>query len=324
MKKENRLVVVGDIHDNSIWGLARPGFQPSINSVVPETTLRIWLWEKWLDFCEFANRKPITHIVYNGDLVDGYNEKASGVGSWSASKKDWILTFMDLEKELSGTRNIQKFVTGGSRYHEGWSRGLNIQDEIATELNCGFNLDYDCWIQGHLIKIRHQSGRGSVVNPDLMIKNELKYMERAFRQGKCLKADMMIFNHLHIYNRWEDEGFVGIINGCWQGTTDFQARNSGFCVPSIGGLIVDFEDGDIQPHFRKYSLPLEITSSLDQSEITEVLKRQEEDMMANFNKTIPLPPIDTKSTLRKNKEAGLFRDLNKSKLKGKKEALRVK
>jgi hypothetical protein len=288
--KWKRLIVVGDLHPNSIWGNARPGFNAG-TTVVPTTPLREWLWACWLNFCVYVNQLPITHVFWNGDITDGFNEKTAGIGSWSPNKEDWKNAFYDLRSELIKGSKPTEVILMGTGAHTGIYRGINVEEEIASKLEIPYETKIEMSLDGFWIFCQHQAGGVSLINPESLLQREVNQMSKAVRRGERIKPHVMIYNHVHLYRRWGDGDVEAFINGCWCGITDYQARKSGFVQPSIGGLIIDVEDGELKIHFKRYAMPIDIASTINEEEVKEALRRRE--IESNGFGATPLHPTLT-------------------------------
>jgi hypothetical protein len=289
------MVIDGDVHDNSLWGMARPGFDagtPEKPVIVPVTPLRVWQWKCWLDFCNFANKKPINYDVWNGDITDGYSFRTKGIGSWSPDKEDWKRAFMDIRKELvKDAKPITVFVHGTGP-HFGYERGLSTEQEISDDVVGSICVPhYEMSLNGFALHIEHSGGSVSLINPESTLQREVRAMERRLRRGEGMKIDLLICNHIHMYREWGDGDVKAIINGCWQGITPYMSTKGGFNVPSIGGLVIDANEDGLLVQERLYKMPMNLISTLNTEEIKEILERRkrEDDVVNSFNAD-PLPP----------------------------------
>lgn len=275
LKLKARIVIANDIHTNSTWGLSPPNMILS-NGTIPDTPLRRFLWDSWKKFSDLANKKPISLIIYNGDLADGFCDKTAGIGTWSPDKNDWIDSFKRVHEVLTRNKDIPTVVTMGTGYHLGTQRGLDMDKEIAYAIGATYKRTYVCEMEGYLFDISHQAGGISLINPESMLQREIKQMEHAVRLHKIVPPDAIIRAHVHTYKRLDDAGITTVINGCWCGITDYLARKSNFVIPDIGGIIIDIYDG-IRPiiNYIGFRYPRELAQELSDEEIDHIFERIE-------------------------------------------------
>ncbi len=313
-RKNWRAVIINDLHNNHNYGLSRPGMILRSGGRIPSTPWREWLWGSWLDFCDYANQEEINKIVYNGDTADGFNDKSAGIGSWSPDKEDWKNAFQDTHMELTKRRKVEKTViTMGSGFHTGSQRGINMDEECASKINAEYHPTYDLELGGFWFKVQHQSGGVSLINPESALQRELRNQAEFQRQliqtlneqfelyGKGY--DGLFLGHVHFYSEIRKTGWVGVINGCWQGKTDYMIRKSAILQPHIGGIIIDVVEGRRHPNIEwvSYPIPPHLWTTLDQEEILRIEERRK-NTQSSFDRSAVVAYQNTLQRVQPGKE----------------------
>lgn len=275
-----RIVVVGDLHIGSIWGLIPLGKYHKLRDgtlLASHNNLQKFISERFEDFCDFVHigRTP-DEIVYNGDWTDGFCEKSAGIGIWSVDKEDWINVAEMLHSLLTKDKKIKTHTIGGSGYHAGIRRGLNLDEECANRMKTIWHRHKLNLTQfGYLIQIMHQTAGISIINPANMLRRAIEFA-RKFRTK--LRPDFIIRNHTHFHYIFGDDEITAMLNGCWEGISDYMSRKSGYTKPSIGGIIIDFykvgDKIDMQPYYHGYPIPEELLDELDDNEVEKILERR--------------------------------------------------
>src|SRR5713226_3110815 len=65
------ILVLGDIHIGSIYGLLPPDFVSSDGAEKPQNEGQKYLWECWQDMKRRTAKFAIGSVVINGDLIEG-------------------------------------------------------------------------------------------------------------------------------------------------------------------------------------------------------------------------------------------------------------
>ena len=69
------ILVIGDIHVGSIYGLLPPDFVSSDGSEKPQNEGQKYLWECWQDMKRRTAKFAIDTVIVNGDLIEGKQPK---------------------------------------------------------------------------------------------------------------------------------------------------------------------------------------------------------------------------------------------------------
>src|SRR5437763_16751146 len=69
------ILVIGDVHVGSIYGLLPPDFVSSDGSEKPQNAGQEYLWRCWQDMKRRAAKFTIDSVVINGDLIEGKQPK---------------------------------------------------------------------------------------------------------------------------------------------------------------------------------------------------------------------------------------------------------
>jgi hypothetical protein len=92
------ILVLGDVHIGSIYGLLPPDFVSSDGSEKPQNEGQKYLWNCWQDMKWRAAKFAIDSVVVNGDLIEGKQPKqkcseirrrAMNIRQWPANHLVW-------------------------------------------------------------------------------------------------------------------------------------------------------------------------------------------------------------------------------------------
>jgi len=272
-----RIVVMGDLHIGSIWAvIPLNGWKLRDGTILaPQNELQKWISECFQDFNLLIGIPD--EIVYNGDWTDGFCDKTAGIGIWSVDKEDWKDVAKILHEMVTKGKDVKTYVLNSSAYHAGSQRGVNMDEEIAKIIGAEFR-PHKLFLNhfGYLIQIQHQNQGISIINPSNMLKRDI---ENAKLHRIKHRPDLLIRNHQHIHSELVLHDLRAIGNGCWQGITDYIARKSGFTMPSIGGIIIDFYqlNGKIYmfPYYVGFKIPEELLDYIEGDDMVKVLEKRE-------------------------------------------------
>jgi len=240
-----RILIIADTHCGSLGGLTHPYYQSKNKN---QDQKRAWNF-----FINGIKKyKPFTHIICNGDLIDGKGIKNS---------KDQLTTDRELQVEmfckiLQEITTINKhplkyYFTRGTPSHTSQD-GEDWENLIAKQFpnpDGEVNIDnsYLIEIGGKVFHLKHKVGRSNVPwsKPSPLIRSAtLKLLEEVWTDQ--IKADIFIRSHVHYYTYIKLHGLTMITSPCLQywssygqkeceGTIDF-----GFLVCEINNKNVNW------------------------------------------------------------------------------------
>jgi len=254
--KRTRIIVIGDIHTGSIFGLQHPSSIPDDK----KNDFSEWIFKSWEDFCLKYNNPD--YLLLIGDLADGSQAKNLGVDAITTDTDEQVRMVKELLMMLIGDKT-KIYGINGSGYHGGLGQGTCIDRRATESVNGEFKgnvFEFD--IANEKIQISH-GGTGSMVNPSTYIQREIKLSKEDAQKRKEKGATILIRGHQHrFYTIQDDAGILGILNGCWQRRTPFMERMSVNVTPSFGATIIDIEDGIVKPYRADYFLPETVRQSM--------------------------------------------------------------
>ena len=251
-----KLVVLGDIHIGSLYGLC----PPNEISESKKTIFHSWVWDRWNEFCE--KHKNPDYLILIGDIIDGNQSIDKGVNSITTSITEQTKIASEVLKMIIG-ENTKVYGVCGSNYHIGSKGGVNgdkqVIDMIAGEYK-GTKFEFD--IGGHRIQLQHKVS-GGIVNVATGLQRELKLARENSVKCRKICPNILIRAHRHVaYHIHDDCGMIGILNGCWQYTTPFMENMSSNISPNIGATIIELENGTPKVYREEYNIPEEVIDEM--------------------------------------------------------------
>lgn len=129
--KKMSIVVVGDTHIGSIYGLAHPTHIADNRN----NAFLKWNFECWTDFCK--KYKNPDYLILIGDLADGSQVMTYGVDALVTDTDEQVEMARLLISMLVGDRT-KIYGINGSGYHAGERQATNIDRRIIEVLNGEF------------------------------------------------------------------------------------------------------------------------------------------------------------------------------------------
>lgn len=216
-----------------------------------------WLWECWLDFCKSIPKGSIG--VFNGDAVDGVNLKNGAVVSYE--RADQINIATEVLSKFAERCSVV-YTVFGTEWHE-YTSGKDLVQVVYNLRERGYNVKLprqEVWLElyGQLIHIAHHrattsapSSKGTPLARSLV---EMLF-EAPKRNG--VYPNVVIRAHAHDPGYlWTEHG-LSIGQPSWQYKTFFAWKKVPAAVPSIGGMLLDW-DGEqwrVRPKLYRASGP---------------------------------------------------------------------
>jgi len=267
------ILVVGDLHVGSIYGMLPPDFVSSDGAEKPQNDGQKYLWDCWQDMKTKAAKFSIDSVVVNGDLIEGKQakQKASELTLVAPNDQESAAVFVlrDLRNwlEKNTRRTVPFFIVQGTEYHEG--RGAEELESIAGRIqgetiksnfsgrHCKEVLDLD--IGGTVLNFAHHLGGGSGFTRSGSLDAEALWCQVTSSKGQAIAADLIVRSHLHYYMHVEHVNRHAFLCPCWQLQTRFARHRSAYkLIPDIGALIFH-----INPEGKKHGIdPIAFTKLL--------------------------------------------------------------
>ena len=246
------ILVIGDLHVGSIYGMLPPDFVSSDGAEKPQNDGQKYLWECWQDMKTKAARFSIDSVVVNGDLIEGKQPKqrASELTLVAPNDQESAAVFLmrDLRNwiEKNTGRQVPFFFVQGTEYHEG--RGAEELESIAARVQ-GANIDsnfsgrhckevLDLDMGGTVLNFAHHLGGGSGFTRSGSLDAEALWCQITSSKGQAVAADLIVRSHLHFFMHVEHTGRHAFLCPCWQLQTRFARHRSAYkLMPDIGALI---------------------------------------------------------------------------------------
>src|SRR5438128_419235 len=137
-KTTRNILVLGDLHIGSMYGLLPPDFVSCDGSERPQNEGQKYLWECWEDLKRRAAKFSIDSVVVNGDVIEGKQpkQKASELTLVAPNDQEAAAVFLlrDLRNwiEKNTGREVPFYFIQGTEYHEG--RGAEELESVAARV----------------------------------------------------------------------------------------------------------------------------------------------------------------------------------------------
>jgi hypothetical protein len=267
------LLVIGDLHVGSMYGLLPPDFISSDGSEKPQNPAQIYLWACWQDMKRKAARFNIDSVVVNGDAIEGRQpkQKASELTLIAPNDQESAAVFLlrDLRNwlEKNSGREVPFYIVQGTEYHDG--RGAEELESIAARIkgasvssnftgrHCKEVLDLD--IDGVIVNFAHHLGGGAGFTRSGNLDAEALWNQITASKGQSVPADLIVRSHLHYFGHVEHTNRHAILCPCWQIQTRYARHRSAYkLMPDIGALIFH-----VNPQAKRFGLdPIAFTKLL--------------------------------------------------------------
>jgi len=262
MKTKTRIIIIGDTHIGSVFGLAN-------RSSVPKDRDNAWLqwvYEAWTDFCTRYNSPD--YLLLIGDLADGTQIKTHGVDALVTDTDEQVCMARDLLQMIIG-KNTKIYGVNGSGYHGGEGQATCIDRRIIEILGGEYKgnlFEFD--IGDEKIQMTHGGAGAGLMALHSYILREIALSKMDAQSRRIKGSTILLRGHQHRAFMAQDEaGIWGILNGCWQYTTPFCLKKSANVSPTIGATIIDIENGVAKIFRKKYPIPENVRQEMNGYEI---------------------------------------------------------
>lgn len=257
-----RVLLWGDSHCGSVVGLTPPQFQHKYtNNPKSEEHRTLNKWAKLQNECwnwyvrEVNSLKPIDHLFYLGDGIDGNGHRSGGTELITTDRKVQVRMCIEAIEVVEAKKMTMVY---GTPYHTGQAEDFEV--DIATYFSCKIGGHEWDEISGCMFDLKHK--QSNCKNPATSIWNEMVDQREWAELGEQPKADVLVRAHNHRFCIIKLEGCTGISIPALQAYgTKFGARQCSRKV-QFGLVTVDvWPDGEITEHIRIAKLAGHITHS---------------------------------------------------------------
>lgn len=247
MKGVETILVVSDLHVGSVYGLMPPTFRSTSGCSVSANPGQVYLWERWNEFLSLVPKR-VDAVVFNGDLIDGAQPRQRGTELCFPTLSDQVDACLDVIAPLL-SKSKKHIVVAGTEYHDG--RAAEELESLAARIGAienptGFGrrtfeaVDID--VGGVVINFSHGISVASGLYRATPADREGVWSALAGKDGKALRADVVVRAHAHIFVHVEHASKHIVINPCWQLQTRYMRKNSAYrTLPDIGATLIHID-----------------------------------------------------------------------------------
>ncbi len=260
------LIVVSDLHVNSTVGLCPPDMELPDGGAYQPNKFQQWLWGNWLHFCKWTARFPNRAVLLNGDVVQGIHTRRDAQIITTSKTLMRRAAIQVVEPLLDGAGEI--FFNIGTEFHD--DLGGDDIEEIAKNFDVkpdGETGRYARWvlwlsIQGKLIHATHHISVAGVY-PTTPPARAWKLAKELHVDGGLPLPDVMIRSHVHRFGIYPDSnGRILYTTPAWQLKNAYIWKRNPLAIPSIGGMALWVEDGEIKCLTQRYPVPFSSPTAL--------------------------------------------------------------
>lgn len=266
-KSPANVLVVSDLHTGSIYGLAVPGFRLASGARLSLTDGQQWLWDRWVQMGRDVKRAvgQVDAVVVNGDVIDGRQEAQRGTELCAPLLEDQAgLAAAALEHLIRQVGSPKVFGVHGTEYHD--QRAGEYADRVFSAVGAtpyrgsgtgrcssdSLNLEAG----GKILNFAHGIGVTSGMFRSTALDREALFATLAAREGRAVKADVIVRSHVHTFVHLELPHKHAVITPCWQLQTRFMRSRSVYrMLPDIGAVLLTVSPSAVQVHKLLYPLP---------------------------------------------------------------------
>ncbi len=255
-----RVLLWGDAHCGSHVGLTPPAYQTKyIENPKTEEHRTLNKWAKLQKECWnwYVNKvemlKPIDHLFYLGDGIDGTGHRSGGTELIHTDRKVQVQMAIEAMEQVEADKVTMVY---GTPYHTGQAEDFEM--DIASHFKCKIGGHEWVGINECTFDLKHK--QGNCKNPTTGIWNEIVDNREWAVLGEQPKANVLIRGHTHRFCIIKQEDCIGITIPALQAYgTKFGARQCSRKV-QFGLVALDvWPDGVIVEHVHIAKLAGHIT-----------------------------------------------------------------
>jgi predicted phosphodiesterase len=234
MAKSKRVLVLSDIHSGSIKAVKPHCWETEDGTELINNSLQDFILEHWMELAHQIGR--VEHLVLNGDLCDGVNRKAQGMGLWTTDRLEQAKACAALVK-MFDAKKIS--VINGSGYHTDDNPSLDAL--VARELNCKFYPELKLEVDKINFHFCHKVGTSSSAwfyRPTPVAR---EMMLAALTKEEYGGIDILVRSHAHYFVAVRYPHSLGVITPCWKGRDVHAAQQTLAYTPALGAVYFDVQ-----------------------------------------------------------------------------------
>jgi predicted phosphodiesterase len=227
------VLAISDMHPGSKVSAIPPGFKDENNQEIVRSPLNIFLWNKWCEMCNWANKKKVDIVILCGDCgSDGKNYKSSGLGQITTD----LTRQTDLALEMLSKINCDTYVgVNGSFYHVGdnnntdkillqrlGDKGKNV---YTKEGNLHFDDDLAITIENVRLHVRHWTNQTKSLFMYRGTPLARQLMQLAQSEKEMGRFDLILRGHVHYYFGVFTGSKLAMTLPAWQGRYSYVKRS---------------------------------------------------------------------------------------------------
>ena len=234
-----KILIIGDMHVGSDVAIMPAEIQSlkterENSQLIKASPVQLKILDKWHEMID--NEGKVDGIILNGDLVEGYNKKNNGLGTWSCDMDTQARAAKMLIQEI---KYKKLYGTQGSLYHT--NNNISVDKLVVEGLGGTFSHDLALKCDSVRIHASHKVGvsgstwqyRTTPIARELVM-SELNSMEFG-------KFNIVVRSHTHYYCAVQFGSSLGIICPCWKGRDEYVRLLGMSYSPSIGYVILEID-----------------------------------------------------------------------------------
>ncbi len=256
-----KIVVISDTHTNSTVGLWPPDFIRDDGGLVPQNKFQKWLWKHWLDFNKQVDSTGEYIVVHNGDAIQGIHPSRD-IQIVVPGQIDMLKAAEQVLAPLFKNAK-ERYMIRGTEWHDGLA-GSDCE-MLGKLLNAYVNPDlgqFSQWtmemvLGGKRFAFAHHTSNTTVYHATPPAR-EWREAKEAYADWAVPIPDVIVRSHVHRWGCYPDEmGRLYFTMPAWQLKNAFSYKHQPRRLPSIGGLILWVEKGEVRWQKHLYPIPME-------------------------------------------------------------------
>ena len=234
-----RAVVISDMHTGSEFGCWHRSFATGRSS--PVNPVQQVLYKNWTGLCRFLHQWKPTHLLLNGDLVNGPDQRSGGRYLTATCLTDQAECALALLKMIP-LKDGEVYGLAGSDHSSG--EFIDSHKMIVESLGGTFRDDQlflDA--KGHTIHMSHGSSTAFVYYEQVLAREGM-FADQTSVAGKTPDVEVVLRAHwhkwIHIRRAWKGERDRHIVVGPgFQGQDEYMSKRSPLrLVPDVGAVLL--------------------------------------------------------------------------------------
>lgn len=252
-----RALVLSDMHTGSVFGCWHKRF--TAHGSVRMNPVQQFLFQYWISLCRYLRHWKPTHILLNGDLIDGPNYRSGGRYLTATSMTEQAECALALLRMIP-LRDGEVYGLAGGDYSS--SEFIDSHQMIVESLGGDFS-DDQLFLEalGHTIHLSHGSSTAFVYYEQVLAREGM-FADQTSVAGKITDVEVVLRAHwhkwIHIQRAWKDETDRHIVVGPgFQGQDEYMSKRSPLrLVPDVGAVLLSISRSQVLIDRILYPTPL--------------------------------------------------------------------